>query len=593
MLTRRASTRNNSRSSYPSSRDPEDRIRGLETGGQPLRHMTGRLASGAVRIAAVLTAAMGIVNVFSSLTPAMANRLRVVERYSPLEVQHGGHFTAALAGFALLLLAGALWRRKRVAWLLTVLVLVGSAVAHVMKGFDYEEAGLAAVLCGLLLALRPQFHARSDPPSIRQAFSTLVAAILFTLAYGTAGFFLLDRHFRVTFGLGAAVRQTIVMFTQYYDPGLEPVTGFGRYFADSIYLVAVVTTGYSLLLLIRPVLAPRRASDADRRRAAQVVRDFGQTSLAPLTLLPDKLYYFSPAGSAIAYVVKGRVALALGDPIGPPRDTESAIRGFQASCSPNDWFPVFYQVLPDHLRTYARAGFQHTQIGQEAIIDLGEFTLQGGERKSIRTAVNKMTRLGYTAHIFQPPHPESILQELQAVSDEWLAERRSSEMRFSVGWFDRDYLDQCPLLVVVDPGGQIEAFANILTLGRGNETTADLMRHRSGAASGQMDFLFASLLDWAKQQGFERFSFGLSGLAGTGEHPGDPAIERALGFAFRHLNQFYNFKGLHAYKAKFGPVWEPRYLVYPDLSSLPASLGAFIRANTGDDLLGGYLFHPR
>jgi phosphatidylglycerol lysyltransferase len=185
------------------------------------------------------------------------------------------------------------------------------------------------------------------------------------------------------------------------------------------------------------------------------------------------------------------------------------------------------------------------------------------------------------------------LQELQAVSDEWLAERRSSEMRFSVGWFDRDYLDQCPLLVVVDPGGQIEAFANILTLGRGNETTADLMRHRSGAASGQMDFLFASLLDWAKQQGFERFSFGLSGLAGTGEHPGDPAIERALGFAFRHLNQFYNFKGLHAYKAKFGPVWEPRYLVYPDLSSLPASLGAFIRANTGDDLLGGYLFHPR
>ncbi|MFN2120224.1 MAG: phosphatidylglycerol lysyltransferase domain-containing protein, partial [Anaerolineales bacterium] len=72
----------------------------------------------------------------------------------------------------------------------------------------------------------------------------------------------------------------------------------------------------------------------------------------------------------------------------------------------------------------------------------------------------------------------------------------------------------------------------------------------------------------------------------------DPAIERALGFAFRHLNQFYNFKGLHAYKAKFGPAWEPRYLIYPDLSSLPAGLGAFIRANTGDDLLGGYLFHP-
>jgi phosphatidylglycerol lysyltransferase len=593
MPIRRGSTRDNNPSSYPSSELQANEGRPLATGRHSWSGIAERLASSGVRVAALLTAAMGLVDVFSALTPAMAYRLRVVERFSPLEVQHGGHLTAALAGFALLLLAGALWRRKRVAWLLTVLVLIASALAHLLKGFDYEEAGLAGALCAVLLVLRPQFHARSDPPSIRQAFSTLIAALLFTLGYGTAGFFLLDRHFRVTFGLGAAIRQTIVMFTQYYDPGLEPITGFGRYFADSIYVVAVVTTGYALLLLIRPVLAPRRASPSEREAAAGIAQTYGDSSLTPFALLDDKLYYFSSGGSFVAYVVKGRAALALGDPIGPERDTGAAISEFQSMCTPNDWFPVFYQVSPDHLSAYRKLGFQTTQIGQEAIVDLKGFSLQGGERKSIRTSVNKMVRLGYVAHVLEPPHPESLLGELKAVSDEWLAARRSSEMRFSVGWFEREYLNRGPLMVVLDALGRVEAFANILVLQRTHEVVVDLMRHRAGAEKGQMDFLFASLLDWARDAGFEKFSFGLSGLSGTGERPQDPALERALGFAFHHLNQFYNFKGLHSYKAKFGPSWEPRYLVYPDLPSLPASLGAFIRANNGDDILGGYLFHPR
>ena len=77
----------------------------------------------------------------------------------------------------------------------------------------------------------------------------MAASLVFTLAYGVVGFFLLDRHFRVSFGLLAALRQTVVMFTQFYDPGLQPITGFGRYFADSIYIVAIATTGYSLLIV--------------------------------------------------------------------------------------------------------------------------------------------------------------------------------------------------------------------------------------------------------------------------------------------------------------------------------------------------------
>jgi phosphatidylglycerol lysyltransferase len=164
----------------------------------------------------------------------MRSRLRLLEQYSPLQVTHGGHLTSALAGFALLLLADGLWRRKRVAWFLALSVLLASSVTHLLKGLDYEEASLAVLIAILLLITRADFRARSDPPSIRQALLNVVAAVGFTLAYGVTGFYLLDRHFRVSFGLSAAIRQSIVMFTQYYDPGLEPITGFGRYFADSI-----------------------------------------------------------------------------------------------------------------------------------------------------------------------------------------------------------------------------------------------------------------------------------------------------------------------------------------------------------------------
>ena len=120
-----------------------------------------------------------------------------------------------------------------------------------------------------------------------------------------------------------------------------------------------------------------------------------------------------------------------------------------------------------------------------------------------------------------------------------------------------------------------------------------MMRHGSAAEKCQMDFLFVSLFEWAKSKGYTRFSFGLSALSGMGTELIDPAVERALKFAYEHVNQVYNYKGLHAYKAKLGPNWSPRFLIYPNLVSLPAAATVFIRARSGHDFLAGYLFHPR
>ncbi|MGE5252132.1 MAG: hypothetical protein ACM3QS_18170, partial [Bacteroidota bacterium] len=160
-----------------------------------MRNLRRKLDELVVPLVAVLTAAMGAINVLSAVTPSLAGRLRLLEHYSPLSVSRGGHLTSALAGFALLLLSRNLWRRKEVAWTLTLGTLLVSVVAHLLKGLDYEEAILAACLAALLIYLRPYFRAGSDEPSIRQGLQLVAASLVFTLAYGVLGFYLLDRHY--------------------------------------------------------------------------------------------------------------------------------------------------------------------------------------------------------------------------------------------------------------------------------------------------------------------------------------------------------------------------------------------------------------
>jgi phosphatidylglycerol lysyltransferase len=556
-----------------------------------------RLSAGAARAAqrddtwkvhllALLTALMGLVNILSAVTPSLPARVDALRSILPLAVRHGSHLAAALAGFALLLIADGLWRRKQLAWGMAVGMLVASAFTHMLKGLDYEEATLALLLVVALVAYRSHFQARSDVPSVQRGLAVLLAAFAFTLVYGTAGFYLLDRHFRVHYALGPALRQTVTMFTQFTDPGLEPTTGFGRYFSDSIYLVALFTGGYALLMLLRPVLMRRPASAEARRRAAQIVQAYGRSSLARMTLFDDKAYFFSPGGTVIAYVARGRAAIALGDPIGPPEDFEAAVRAFQQLCARNDWVPCFYQVLPDGLEVYARAGFDSLCVGQEAIVELASFHLEGHSYKHVRSAIHRLTRQGFHTDLLRPPLPENLLRELRSVSDEWLTTMHGSEKRFSLGWFHDDYIRNSPVLAMRDAQGRILAFANIVPEYQLNEVTIDLMRHRASAPPGTMDMLFVALFEWAHSQGYDTFNLGLSGLSGVGERPSDPVLEKALYLIYEHVSAFYNFKGLHAFKAKFDPRWSPRYLIYPGSTSLPAILAGLARNQSPNEPTG-------
>ncbi len=363
---------------------------------------------------------------------------------------------------------------------------------------------------------------------------------------------------------------------------------FKQHFWDSIYIVSAVMLLYAAwilfrLVIFRPVISPKTVSATDRQRAQNIVKEYGHSALARITLLEDKSYYFSPSGqTVIAYVQAGRGVIALGDPIGPLPDQRESLIGFQEFCAKNGWFPAFYQTLPDYLTLYQSLGFHTIKIGEDAIADLPQFTLKGKSGRNLRPALNKFNKQGYRIEYYAPPICDDLIAELKSISDEWLDLVEGAEKKFSMGWFDRDYLRDCEIAVMEDAVGNAVAFANIIPEYQNNEATIDLIRHRRNIESGMMDFFWVSMIQEFKDRHYNGFNLGLV-ISNIDENPNDPRLNKGIIHYYnKFLIQFYNFEGLRAYKKKFHPDWEPRYFVYSQIAVLPHVIAtmAFAHADT-------------
>jgi phosphatidylglycerol lysyltransferase len=391
----------------------------------------------------------------------------------------------------------------------------------------------------------------------------------------------------------AALRQTMVMFTQFYDPGYQSLSSLQRLFSTTIYTVGALSLGFALIMSLRPVRLRKPTTPTERQHAREVIEAYGSNSMASLALLPDKNYYFSPGGSVIAYTVRGGIAVVMGDPIGPKEDFEASVAGFQAYCQGNDWRPVFCLTARDYLDLYQKLRYRYLCLGHEAVVNLRTFTLAGRASKNYRKRYNHLTELGYRFVFYVPPVPDEVIIELHAISDEWLSIAYGSEKRFFLGWFEEDYIRNTQIAVVRSPTGQIEAFVNVLPEYQLNEITIDLFRHRNGMKSGVMDFLFVSLFLWANNLGYDTFNLGLSALYGVGDKHDDPKLDKAIRKIYTSGNSFYDFKGLQGFKSKFRPFWQPQYLVFPGFTNLPRSLIAMVQANAGSEESFWEYFKPK
>jgi phosphatidylglycerol lysyltransferase len=498
----------------------------------------------APKILAVFTFACGAVLLFSGATPAIPARLAWLARVMPLPLLEASHFSASLAGLLLLLLAQAVAARVDAAYYLTAGALAVGCVASLLKGGDYEEAILLALVLGALVAGRRHFTRRArilERPLSRgwlTAVGIVVAASVWLALFAYA-------H--------VAYRNDL--WWQFAIEADAPRS------LRALVAVTIVALAVGIRQLLRPApppaafLEPATMVDVDRVIASQT------RTMPNLVYLGDKSILWNGSRTAfVMYASRGRSCIALGDPVGPPSEARALVRRFLQVCYQFALTPVFYETSRQYLHDYADVGLTAIKIGEEAQIRLRDFSLQGSACKPLRAPVNRIDREGYTFRVVQPADVLPLLPELAEVSDEWLDAKNASEKRFSLGFFDEEYLPRFPV-ALIERHGRIEAFANLWPGPGRIEISPDLMRHRTTAPPGIMDGLFVKAMLWARDEDYEWFNLGMAPLSGL--EPSYGGWTRLGHFIYRHGEAFYNFQGLRAYKEKFCPVWQPRYLVYP------------------------------
>lgn len=205
--------------------------------------------------------------------------------------------------------------------------------------------------------------------------------------------------------------------------GFHPVGTRGRWFVESLSIIGIVVGGYALIMLLRPVIYRRRTWRPERVRADLIAAEHGHSALTEFTLALDKQFFFSHDRMCYISYRVGDVALALGNPVGPADRIVACVTAFLAFSEENGWIPAFYQVGATWLGAYQSIGLKSMKVGEEAVIDLETFTLEGAEAKDFRYALNRFRKMGMQVLFVEPPVSLSLLQRLKPVSDEWLRQK--------------------------------------------------------------------------------------------------------------------------------------------------------------------------
>lgn len=507
----------------------------------------------------------GGILLLSGATPAIHNRVAVLDRVLPLGVIEVSHFMASVAGAALVVLAWAIYRRLDAAYGLTIAVLLVGIIASLLKGLDYEEAFILAVALAAVIPSREAFYRRAA--LTREPFTPGWTIAVIAVVGGTLwlGFFSY-KH----------VEYSTDLWWHFTVRGDAP--RFLRATAGAMAMLLAL----ALARLLRHASAdPSAPTNSDLERVRALASTSPET-VANLALLGDKALMFSERGDGfLMYGVEGRSWVALGDPVGPPATRTELAWRFREEADRHGAWPVFYQVSAAMLPLYVDLGLTLHKLGEEARVPLDAFSLEGGSRKGLRRVVKDVERTECTFEVVPPEALASLLPELRHVSDRWLADKATREKGFSLGRFDERYLSCFPTAIVraAPPDGdssgtpgEIVAFANVWTGADHEELSVDLMRYTRAAPRGVMEYLFIELMLWGREQGYRWFNLGMAPLSGLQRRRLATNWSRVGSLLYRHGEHFYNFQGLRQYKEKFDPVWEPRYLASPGGLLLPRVL---------------------
>lgn len=510
----------------------------------------------APRALAVVTFLAGAAMLFSGALPAEGSRVRWLAALVPLSIIELSHFLGSVIGLVLLILSWGIARRLDGAFHVAVVLLVGGIAAVLLRGVDYGEAAVLAVVLLVLLPAREQFNRRASllhEPFSPAWFVAIGTVVISSIWLGMFAF----RH----------VPYRDDLWWQFTLRGDAP-----RFLRASVGVV-VAAAIFGLARLLRPAsMVPRPPSPDDLKRAASLIERSTRPD-AHLALLGDQALLFDPGGSAfIMYGVSGRSWVAMGDPVGDGNAFADLVWEFRELAGRYGGVTTFYQAADDHLPLYLELGLHPLKIGEEASVMLRSFVPERDSLRDLVSAHRDAEREGCRFELVSRDQVPGLLGELKAISDQWLANRAVRERGFSMGRFSLDYVSQLPV-AVVRLAGRIMAFANLWLAAGKSEMAIDLLRYRAQAPRGVMPYLLLEAVLWGVAQGYQRFNLGTVPLSDREGQALAPLAAPMAALGFRHSGHFPDSHALRRFVEQFGPEWSPRYLVTPSGLALPRILG--------------------
>lgn len=479
---------------------------------------------------------VGGIGIASALTPELANRYDLVQGVLPPGVPTAARVFALAFGIALVWISRSLARRRRRAWQLAVAIVVASAVAHLAKGLDVEEASISLLLLVALVRYRGRFAAPGDTRSVRP---------LLVLA------------------LAAAATAALVL-------GIELRGGeLTDRLADLIAAAGIVGGFAALFLWLLPLSESVAQTVGERRLARELVEAYGRDSLSFFALRRDKSFFFSPTRRAfLAYRVVAGTALVSGDPVGDEAEFDALLVEFRRVTHARGWRLAILGASAESLPRYRSLGMKAVAIGDEAVLRPEAFSLEGRSIRKVRQSVSRLEKAGYGFRVVAAEDVDAATRaQLDEVSAAWRGDQ--AERGFSMAMDDL-YAEGTLFAAAIAPDGGIGGFLHLAPSPAGGGWSLSTMRRRPGTPNGLTEFLVVETLGWAKECGATELSLNFCALTDFLSPERAVTIpRRALRRLLLAADNVFQLERLHSFSRKFHPDWRPRYLCVERLTDLP------------------------
>ncbi|MBW8799973.1 MAG: DUF2156 domain-containing protein [Streptomyces sp.] len=554
-------------------------------------------------------AVVGVLDIAAGVFP----RFRHSRMHAMAEVLPGslGPFAAALSlsvGVLLLLLAHGLKRRKRRAWRAAVVLLPAGAVSQFVYRHSVIGALISLALFVPLVLHRDEFKALPDPRSRWRALANFVLMSAGSLALGLV---IVSAHPNRTIGdPSLADRITHVLYGLFGFEGpvdYEGSTSWTVAFSlGALGLITVVTTIY---LAFRPEHPAAHLTEEDETQLRALLEKHGaRDSLGHFALRRDKAVVFSPSGkAAVTYRVVSGVMLASGDPIGDVEAWPGAIERFMDEAKAHSWTPAVMGCSETGGEVWTReTGLDALELGDEAVVDVADFSLAGRAMRNVRQMVKRIERAGYETRVRRIRDlGEAELDRIRRAAEDWRGTDTERGFSMALGRIGDPADGDCLIATahriegaarwgspqafgsggasgraaVGDGGadetpgqyGDLKAILHFVPWGA-DGVSLDLMRRDRSADPGMNELLIVAALQAAPKLGITRISLNFamfrSALA-RGEKIGAGPVLRAWRGLLVFLSRWFQIESLYKFNAKFQPRWEPRFVVYRASGDLP------------------------